>query len=595
MWKYQPPLRDMQFVLNDVLDAAASWNAIPAYQEMDLDTAAAVLEEAGRFATDILAPTNAEGDLEGCRWNNGDVTVPAGCRAAYRQFVDNGWASLACDPEFGGQGLPQLLNAAFYEMLPAANHAWTMYPGILHGAYDCIKTHASAALKERYLADIVTGETLATMCITEAHAGSDVSLVRTQAVPVDESSGEVKVTGSKIFISGGEHDLTDNIVHLVLARLPGAPAGNRGLSLVLVPKLLPDGSRNAVHCDGIEKKMGLKASATCAMRFDGATGWLLGEPNRGLNAMFVMMNSARLHVALQGLGHLEAATQNAIRYAAERTQMRAVTHPDGVVPAPVDPIALHPAMRRKLLRLEALTQGGRVLAYWTALLLDEHDHHPDAAQSERGGALATLLTPVLKSFLTENGHYGADEALQVWGGYGYMHEYGIEQTVRDSRVAMIYEGTNEIQAIDLLQRKVLADDGARLGLLEAELQQEIAACQATPDATLRPFADALQQQLAQLRQISAALLANHAAGDAGDSEWPLRVADDYLKVVAYTLLCWAWARSARAALPRAGADPWHRGKVELMRFALDWVLPEVAPFAQRAASRAALPWLPLES
>ncbi|MDX9874213.1 MAG: acyl-CoA dehydrogenase family protein, partial [Spongiibacteraceae bacterium] len=490
--------------------------------------------------------------------------------------------------------LPQLLNAAFYEMLPAANHSWTMYPGILHGAVECLSAHGSDTLKERYLADIISGETLATMCITEAHAGSDVSLLRTQAVPVADGADEVKVTGSKIFISGGEHNLTANIVHLVLARLPGAPAGNRGLSLVLVPKILPDGTRNNVRCDGIEKKMGLKASATCVMSFDGATGWLIGKPNRGLSAMFVMMNSARLHVALQGLGHLEAATQNAIRYAAERQQMRAVAHPDGVAPAPVDPIALHPAMRRKLLRLEALTQGGRVLAYWAGLLLDEHDHHPDADRRERGGALASLLTPILKSFLTESGHYGADDALQVWGGYGYIHEYGIEQAVRDSRVAMIYEGTNEIQAIDLLLRKVLADDGARLTQLEAELRQEIEACRSTGDSQLEPFAVALAQQLDQLRAISDALLANHAAGDSADREWPLRVADDYLKVAAYALLCWAWARSARLALPQAGSDTWYRRKFELMRFALDWVLPEVTPFATRARARDPLPWLPLE-
>eukprot|EP01036_Dinobryon_divergens_P050663 gene50663-67827_t len=300
----------MRFVIDEVLGAPAAWQAQQAFDGLDAETAAQVLAEAGRFAAEVLAPLNGPGDLEGCRWQGGEVTTPAGYRAAYQAFVEGGWPALACDPACGGQGLPQLLNAALYEMLAGANHGWTMYPGLLHGAYECLHAHAPAELRERYLAKVTSGEWLSTMCLTEAHAGSDLGLLRTRAVPQDD--GSFAVTGSKIFISGGEHDLTDNIVHMVLARLPEAPAGTKGLSLLLVPKLLPDGRRNTLRCDGIEKKMGLKGSATCVMSFEAATGWLVGEPHRGLAAMFLMMNAARLHVGLQGLGHLEVATQNAL-------------------------------------------------------------------------------------------------------------------------------------------------------------------------------------------------------------------------------------------------------------------------------------------
>ena len=366
MWHYEPPLRDMRFVIDEVLQAPVAWAAMPAFDGLDADTAAEVLAQAGRFAAEVLAPLNGPGDLAGCSWRDGEVGTPPGYRAAYEAFVAGGWPALACDPECGGQGLPQLLNAALYEMLAAANHAWTMYPGLLHGAYECLHAHAHAGseLRERYLPKVTSGEWLSTMCLTEAHAGSDLGLLRTRAEPL--ADGSYAVSGQKIFISGGEHDLTDNIVHLVLARLNGAPPGTKGLSLLLVPKILPDGTRNAVHCDSIEKKMGLKGSATCTMRFEQAKGWLLGEPNRGLAAMFLMMNAARLHVGLQGLGHLEVSTQNALRYAAERAQSRAPQRPEGEPAAEVDAIILHPAIRRTLWTLQARTEGGRVLAYWAA-------------------------------------------------------------------------------------------------------------------------------------------------------------------------------------------------------------------------------------
>jgi len=600
MWTYQAPVADMQQVLTAVLDAPASWAAQPDFAGLDADTAREVLEQAGRFAGEVLAPCNADGDRQGCTWTPAGVTTPPGYKAAYQAFVDGGWGGLSSAPEAGGQGLPQLLNMALFEMLAAANHGWTMYPGLLHGAYEVVLHHAVPALRERYLDKLASGAWLGTMCLTEPQAGSDLGQVRTRAElaggGVPANGAPVVVSGHKIFISGGDSDLTDNLVHLVLCRLPEAPAGTKGLSLAIVPKVLPGvdgkpGTRNTVFCDGIEHKMGIHGSATCQMRFERAQGWLIGEPNRGLAAMFLMMNAARLHVAMQGLGHLEAATQNAWRYAAERPQMRAPQRPAGAAPAPGgDPIAWHPAMRRILWTLRARTDACRVVAYWCALLLDESEHHPDAAHRARAADHVALLTPVAKALFTELGHRSADEALQVWGGYGFVREFGIEQTVRDSRIAMIYEGTNEIQAIDLVQRKLLADGGQRADALRAELAAEAVRCRAEP--ALQPFADALDGQLAAWARVQQALLA--AAGD--DAEYPLRAADDVLAGVGHALLAWAWARIARTALdparaPAAGARPAAQW-LDSARFGLQWLLPQAATHWDRALQRdAALPFL----
>jgi alkylation response protein AidB-like acyl-CoA dehydrogenase len=557
MWTYSAPLRDMQFVIEDVLQAPASWREMPDFADLDAGTARQVLEEAAKFAAGVLAPINAPADLEGCTWQDGAVRTPRGYREAYAAYVDGGWAALSCRPEDGGQGLPALLDAAFNEMIAAANHGWTMYPGLLHGAYECLRAHGSEALKERYLGRITRGEWLATMNLTEPQAGSDLGLLRSRAEP--RPDGSFALTGNKIFISGGEHDLTDNIVHLVLARLPDGPPGTKGISLFLAPRILPDGSRNAIRCDGIEKKMGIKGSATCAMSFEGATGWLIGEPNRGLAAMFVMMNSARLHVGLQGLGHLDTAQRNAHAYALERVQGRGRA------------IAEHPAVRRTLWRLRALAEGGRVVAYWCAQLLDEVHHHPDAGRRQRAEALVGLLTPVVKAFLTDAGHRGADDALQVWGGYGFVHDYGIEQAVRDSRIAMIYEGSNEIQAIDLVQRKVLADGAVGLGTLLALLEADTSAGD-------DEFGPALRRQLNSAREAIGALVDGRDA----DPEWPLRVADDVLRALGLILLGWAWARIARAA--RAG-DDWHEDKRQVARFGVQWLLPEADMLWQRIRQR----------
>jgi alkylation response protein AidB-like acyl-CoA dehydrogenase len=419
------------------------------------------------------------------------------------------------------------------------------------------------------------------MCLTEPQAGSAVGDARTVAVRDGDS---YLLTGTKIFISGGDHDLTDNIVHLVLCRLADAPAGTKGLSLAVVPKFLPDGRRNAVHCDSLEKKMGIKGSATCQMRFDQAEGWLIGEPNRGLAAMFLMMNAARLHVAMQGLGHLDAATQKAVAYARERVQLRAPKRPpETPTGGGADLIEWHPAMRRILLTLQAQSEGARVLAYWIGVLLDESEQHPDEARRKRSGDLVALLTPVAKAFLTDLGHRGADDALGVFGGYGYVHEYGIEQHVRDSRIALIYEGTNEIQAIDLVMRKLL-DSPRRSDALLAEIEAEAAAC-AADGLTLE--AGALTAQAATLRQALQAL----QAARADDPEAPLRVADDVLHGLGHTMLAWAWARTSRCA-PKHPNPAQRDRKREVARFGLQWVLPSAQWRWQRVQGWSLpLPWV----
>jgi alkylation response protein AidB-like acyl-CoA dehydrogenase len=582
MWHYEPPLRDMRYVIEDVLALPDRWAQLPAFAELDADTARQVLDEAAKFARDVIAPTNAGGDLEGCTLANGEVRTPKGYREAYRVFVEAGWPALACAPEAGGQGLPQVLNAALYEMLAAANHAWTMYPGLLHGAYECLHAHASPELKAAYLGKVVSGEWLSTMCLTEAQAGSDLGLLKTRAEP--QADGSFRLRGSKIFISGGDHDLTDNIVHLVLARLPEAPAGTKGISLFLCPKFMVDGTRNALRCDGVEKKMGIKGSATCVMSLEGATGWLIGAPNRGLAAMFAMMNAARLHVALQGLAHAENAHQNALRYAHERLQSRVAVRPDGVTPVAADPIAMHPAMRRTLLRQRVLVEGSRLVAYESAHWLDVSEQSTDAALRAAMHGHVSLLTPVLKAFLTDNGFRIASDALQVFGGHGYVHDWGIEQCVRDSRIAMIYEGTNEIQAIDLLVRKVLPDGGAKFfALLDALAANLPAAGLYTPTA---------RAAIDRLREVAGGLVRDAVA----DPELPYRVADDFLRATGFMLVLHAWARahaiSAGAAL---ADDPFHLGKRVTARHCFDYVRPEFdhalqlvaaghAPLAHVAAS-----------
>ena len=555
---FQPNTDDMFFILHDVLHAPEQLQALSAHAEVDADLMRQVGEEAGKFVGEVIAPLNREGDEIGAQWKDGTVTTPPGFREAYQAFWQAGWPALSAAAEDGGQGLPAVLEAMLYENLSAANHGWTMAPGLLHGAYECIKHHGSDALKARYLEKVATGEWLATMCLTEPHAGSDLGLVRTKAVPLaSDAEGRFALSGTKIFISGGEHDLTDNIVHLVLARLPDAPPGPKGLSLFLVPKFYEDGSRSLVVCERIEEKMGLHGSPTCVMRFDEAAGWLVGEPGKGLNAMFVMMNAARLHVGLQGIGLLEAAWQKADAYARERQQMRAPGSASKAGQA--DPIHQHPAMRRILDAQRAWIDAGRLLAYRTALELDAVKQHPDAARKTAANRWCTLVTPVLKAAWTDQAFAGASACLQVFGGHGYVREWGIEQHVRDARVAMIYEGTNEIQAIDLLVRKVLPDGAGSLLTLLNDLAADLP--ETTNSATTN-------QALAQFASFSTEQLIKSTQADGASPELPYWVADDFLRALALLLMAWAWVHIA--ATPGAETDRWRNAQEGFWR----WVWPE---------------------
>jgi len=554
MSHYHPNVQDMQFVLSRVLNASDQLKSLPMFAELDNELVQQVLDEAGKFVGEVVAPLNRDGDEIGAQWQDGKVTMPPGFQAAYHMFWQAGWPALSADPEDGGQGLPTVLEIMLYEMLSAANHGWTMAPGLLHGAYECIKHHASPALKETYLSKVGTGEWLATMCLTEPHAGSDLGLSRTKATP--QADGRYALNGTKIFISGGEHDLTDNIVHLVLARLPDAPPGPKGLSLFLVPKFYPNGERSAVHCDRIEEKMGLHGSPTCVMRFDDALAEIIGEPGKGLNAMFVMMNAARLHVAMQGIGLLDAAWQKADAYAKERRQMRAPSGKDAKAKsaAEADFIIEHPAIKRILDTQRSWVDGGRVLAYQTAVELDriKHADKDAAAKSQRWCA---LVTPVMKAALTHQAFHGGSDCLQVFGGHGYVREWGIEQIVRDARVAMIYEGTNEIQAIDLLVRKIMPDGGHSLNQLLDDLQTD------TPAETA---------EAKQLRKITQQILiASQQNPSLGH-----QVADDFLRALALVLLQWAWQRiddQLTQDTPNV-KDRWQAPSKAFHQ----WVLPEFA-------------------
>jgi alkylation response protein AidB-like acyl-CoA dehydrogenase len=552
---YTPRTDEMHFLLSRVLDAPARLQALPVFNDVDPDLMHQVLDEAGKFVGEVVAPLNRDGDEIGARFKDGAVTMPPGFKDAYQAFWQAGWPALSARTEDGGQGLPSVLEAMLYEMLSAANHGWTMAPGLLHGAYECIKHHASDELKAQYLDKVATGEWLATMCLTEPHAGSDLGLCRTKAVP--QLDGSYLLSGTKIFISGGEHDLTDNIVHLVLARLPDAPPGPKGLSLFLVPKFYPDGTRSRVYCDRIEEKMGLHGSPTCVMRFDEAASQIVGEPGKGLAAMFIMMNAARLHVALQGIGLLDAAWQKADAYSRERRQMRAPGK--GQSAAEADFIAEHPAVRRVLDTQRAWVDAGRVLAYKTAIELDQIQHGTTEAQAFAQRWCA-LVTPIMKSVFTHQAFHGGSDCLQVFGGHGYVREWGIEQHLRDARVAMIYEGTNEIQAIDLLVRKVLADGGQGLNALLDFVAADMPSAASTRHAALA--------RIGTLRAVTQQIV----EATPQDAQLPFRVADDYLRACALVLLDWAWLRIDAAVntdTPDAAAR-WQAPAKALRQ----WVLPE---------------------
>lgn len=568
MLTYQPPVKHMLYVLNDVLSAPSRLRQEAGFSEVDAELMQHVLEEAGRFTSEVLFPLNAPGDRQGCRFDNGAVFTPDGYAGAYRRFQEAGWPALACDPEDGGQGLPHVLHCALEEMMVSANHAWTMYAGLLHGAYVCLKAHGSAALQQAWLPKIVSGAWLPTMCLTEPQAGSDVGLLRTRAEPGERDT--YRITGAKIFISGGEHDLTENIVHLVLARIPGAPEGSKGISLFLVPKILPDGSRNRVACTGIEHKMGIRGSATCSLDFNNATGWLIGEPHRGLAAMFVMMNSARMLVGAQGVGIAETAWQNAARYAEERLQMKAVSRPAARLHEPADPIAMHPPIQRLLATQRSIVEGGRMMLYWSALTLDLATACQDAARPGAGAELEqtlALVTPVVKAFLTAKGFDGASAALQVYGGYGVVTETGIEQYLRDARVTMIYEGTNEIQAIDLLVRKIQGDRGRCLTRLLGEVRRTAEAESAGPFARYSRLLMSLTEEIARVADV--------LSEPDTDPALPHWIASDMLTLVGHCIVGWLWLRSARVSAGLRAQDPeFHDGQLATAAHYFTYVFAE---------------------
>jgi alkylation response protein AidB-like acyl-CoA dehydrogenase len=597
MAHYNPPLRDMQFVLHEVLNVVDELKPLPAHAEIDVDTINAVLEEAGKFASQVLAPLNLSGDIEGCTLDPAThaVTAPQGFKEAYAQYVEAGWPALSSDPQYGGQGLPHIVNQCFFEMMNSANQAWTMYPGLSHGAFEALREHGSDEQKATYLKKLTSGEWTGTMCLTEPQCGTDLGLLRTKAIPFEREGqvdGTYKLTGNKIFISAGEHDLTPNIVHLVLARLPEAPAGSKGISLFVVPKFLPkaDGSlgeRNGIYCGGLEHKMGIHGNATAQIVLDGAIGTLVGEPNKGLAAMFVMMNAARLGVGMQGLGLTEVAYQNAAIYAKDRLQMRSLS---GVKAKdkPADPIIVHPDVRKMLLTARAYAEGGRALAMWTTLQLDKELASADEDERKECADLVALVTPIVKAFLTDNAWISTSACLQVFGGHGYIREWGMEQFVRDARINMIYEGTNTIQSLDLLGRKVLGDNGAKLkkfGKLIAQFVEDEGTDEAMQEF-VNPLADLGEKVTKLTTEIGMKAFQN------GDEVGAAAV--DYLRICGHLVFAYFWARMAKVALAKVdGGDPFYKAKLVTARFYFAKLLPETAMLI-RTARAGAKPMMDME-
>jgi alkylation response protein AidB-like acyl-CoA dehydrogenase len=586
MGQYVAPLRDMQFVLHELLGVEGELKQLPKYTDIDADIINQVLEEGGKFTSEVLFPLNHSGDREGCHYDKVThaVTTPKGFKEAYQQYVAAGWPALSCDPEFGGQGLPLVMNNAFYEMLNSSNQAWTMYPGLSHGAYECIHEHGTDEQKTLYLPKLVSGEWTGTMCLTEPHCGTDLGMLRSKAEPQED--GTYKISGAKIFISAGEHDMVENIVHLVLARLPGAPTGSKGISLFVVPKFLPNadgslGARNPIFCGAIEEKMGIHGNSTCQMNLDGATGWLIGEPNKGLNAMFVFMNAARLGVGMQGLGLTEVAYQNALIYAKDRIQMRSLSGPKAP-DRPADPIIVHADVRRMLLTAKAYAEGGRAFCAYVALQLDKELNHPDEAVRKECADEVALLTPIIKAFITDNAWIATSECLQVYGGHGYIAEWGMEQYVRDARINMIYEGTNTVQSLDLLGRKILMDNGAKLRKFGAKVQAFVEANGTNESLSefVTPLAE-LGDKVSKLT-MEIGMKAFQNPDEVGAAAVP------YLRVVGHLAYSYFFAQMAKIALEKKDSgDNFYVSKLATARFYFGRLYPETAMLIRQARSGSA--------
>ena len=582
---YTPPLRDMQFVMHEVLNVVDELKSIPQHADLDADTLNAVLEEGGKFASEVIQPINLSGDSEGCVLDKTthEVKTPTGFKDAYEKYVEGGWAALSCDPEYGGQGLPFVTNQCLYEMLNGANQAWTMYPGLSHGAYEALHAHGTDEQKKKYLPKLTSGEWTGTMCLTEPHCGTDLGLLRTKAEP--QADGTYKITGNKIFISAGEHDMAPNILHLVLARLPDAPKGSKGISLFLVPKyhVNDDGSlgeRNPIFCTGLEHKMGIHGNATAQLSLDGAIGTLVGEPNKGLQAMFVMMNAARLGVGNQSLGLTEVAYQNALAYAKERLQMRSLSGPKAK-DKEADPIIVHPDVRKMLLTAKAYAEGGRAMSIYTAMLLDKALYHPDEKVRKDSDEIVGLLTPIIKAFLTDNGFAATNHAMQVFGGHGYIHETGVEQYVRDARINMIYEGTNTVQSLDLLGRKILGNQGATLkkfGKLIAALVEEEGVNEKMSEF-INPLGYLADQMTKFTTEIGFKGFVN--PDEVGGASV------DYLRVAGHLVFGYFFARMASVALKKiaeGSTDPFYTAKLQTARFYFARLFPETASLMRTARS-----------
>ena len=573
MAQYKAPLRDMQFVLHELLDVETHYQAIPAFAESSRDLVDSVLEAGAQFAEGELAPLNRSGDEEGCGFNNGVVTTPKGFKQAYDKYVELGFGALAAPVEHGGQGLPPSLGIAMSEMTGTANWSWSMYPGLSHGAINTIEAHGTPEQKDVYLGKMISGEWTGTMCLTESHAGSDLGLIRTRAEP--NADGSYRITGTKIFISAGEHDMAGNIVHIVLARLPDAPKGTKGISLFIVPKFVPTdeggvGARNGVVCGSIEHKMGIKASATCVMNFDGATGFLIGPPNKGLNCMFTFMNTARVGTALQGVCAAEGAFQGALAYARDRLAMRSLSGPKAPEKE-ADPIIVHPAVRTMLLTQKAFAEGGRALVYWLSTQVDIVQSAESAEDRKAADDLMSFLTPIAKAFLTEMGSEAAKHGVQVFGGHGFIREWGMEQIVRDTRIACLYEGTTEIQSLDLLGRKVLQTQGGMLRNFTKIVHKFIQASEG--NAAMAEFTGPLAALNKEWGEITTriGMKAMQNPDEVGAA------AVDYLYYSGYVTLAYLWALMAKTAQEKLAAgspeEVFYKAKIQTAQFYFKKILP----------------------